>query len=403
LHTLPHTPERAQQELGMQIPLVNMYMATKGWGASDVEHVYRRARKLCQQVGDMSQLFPVLYGLCANAFLQLKLQRAREIGEEFLGMTQGQDDPAPILVAHRVLGTTLHIRGELTLARTHLEQAIALYDSHQHRSLALRYGQDPGVAGLSFLAWTLEQLGYPDQARQRRSEALSLARELSHPFSLAYALTHRLAVLWTLVNRLYEDLSTFQEEVEELFALSADHGFANMLAHATMCQGRVLVMQGQMQAGMVQMRQAMATRPTGALMNRALDLALLAEAHGRIKQTDMGIALVEEALALVEGRYLNAAELYRLKGELLLAESSDHQAAAERCFHQALDVARCQQAKCLELRAAMSLARLWQSQGNRQEAYDLLSPVYEWFTEGFDTADLIEAKALLNKLSEGQA
>jgi class 3 adenylate cyclase/predicted ATPase len=388
LHTLPDTLERGRQELSMQIPLVNTYMATRGWDASEVEDTYRRARELCEQTGETSQLFPVLYGLCANAFMQLKLQRAREIGEEFLQLTQSQDDPEPQLVAHRVLGTTLNMHGELSLARAHLEQAVALYDPQRHRALALRYGQDPGMAGLSFLARTLWALGYPDQAWQKSCEALELARELAHPFSLAYALASRIFVL---INA--RDVTAVQEAAEELTALSAKHGFTPYLAFAAVGRGWSMVMQGQVEAGIDRIRQA---SPTTRIRPHAL--AILADAYSRIGQADAGLALVDEALDLVKGGYLNSAELQRLKGELLLGQSLHNREQAEACFQRAIDIAQRQAAKSWELQAAMSLSRLWQQQGKQIEARCLLADVYNWFTEGFTTADLKVAKTLLETL-----
>jgi predicted ATPase len=261
----------------------------------------------------------------------------------------------------------------------------------------LRYGQDPGAAALSHSSRTLWLLGYPDQAQQRMDEALALARELSHPFSQAY----------TLINAIHchefrREMSAVQEKAEALMTLSVEHGFAGMLAHATLARGWVLSAQGQVEQGIAQMQQVMAARTREFLLARPYDLALLAELHGRIGQAERRLPMLAEALDLVEKdgmNYFLGAELHRVKGELLLQLALPDEEQAETCFHQALEVARHQHAKSLELRAATNLARLWQSQGKRQDASALLAPVYNWFTEGFDTADLQEAKGLLDELA----
>jgi predicted ATPase len=244
------------------------------------------------------------------------------------------------------------------------------------------------VFGLSRLTQILWELGYPDQALQRSQEALTLARELAHPFSLATAL-----IFAAYLHQHRREAHMTYERAEAALGLSREQGFALRLAQAAILRGWVLVEQGQGEAGIAQIRQGLAAlRATGAAMAAiGSDLRLLAEAYGKVGQ-------IEEGLRVIEGQ--KGAELYRLKGELLLTLSSEHQAEAETCFRQALEVARRQQAKSWELRAAMSLARLWQGQGKRVEAHELLAPLYGWFTEGFDTADLQEAKALLEELGK---
>jgi len=243
------------------------------------------------------------------------------------------------------------------------------------------------------LAGALWFLGYPDQALQRSYEALTLARELSHPFRVATALG---SAAWIHMLR-REGQSTY-EQAEAALVLAREHGFAFRVAQSTILRGWALVEQGQREAGIAQIRQGLAAfRATGA----GGHLYLLVEAYRRLGQREEGLRVVAEALAMSGGmgESQETAELYRLKGELLLTHSAAHQAEAETCFHQALDIARRQQAKSLELRVAMSLARLWQHQSKRAEAYALLAPIYGWFTEGFDTADLQEAKALLDALA----
>jgi predicted ATPase len=405
LATLPDTPACAQQELDMLTILGPALIDTKGQAAPEVLQAYARARQLCQQVGETPQLFQVLRGLWLFYMLRLELRTAQELAEQLLTLAQHVGDPALLLEAHFALGGSLNYRGEFATARTHYERGIALYDAQQHRGHAFRYGQDPGVFCRGYTAVTLWWLGYPDQALQRSHEALTLAQELAHPFSLAYALVF---AVW--LHQLRRDEPLTHERAEAIIALAANQGFAILVAWGTILQGWALAArtpepgagQGQREEGIGQIQQGLAAfRATGAEANRPYFLALLAVASAQAGQREAGLTWLAEALAVVDdtGERRWEAELHRLKGELLLARATGLETEVETCFRQALDIARRQQAKSLELRAAMSLARLWQQQGKRQEAYALLAPVYGWFTEGFDTADLQEAKALLDELA----
>jgi predicted ATPase len=289
--------------------------------------------------------------------------------------------------------------GKFASARAPLEQGIALYDPQHHRFHAFLYGQDPGMFCLSYAAWTLWFLGYPDQALKKSHEALVLARELSHPHSLAVILNH---VAWLHHHRREEHGA--KEQAEAAITLSTEHGFAQRVAMGTMLRGWALVEQGQGEEGIAKIRQGLAAyRATGAELMRPYFLALLAEAYGKVGEAEQGLAALVEALAQIEktGERWYEAELYRLKGELLRAQDG-HQGKTEdveQCFLQALAVARHQQAKSLELRAATSCARLWHQQGKQKEAHAMLAEIYNWFTEGWDTKDLQEAKALLEELT----
>lgn len=397
LKTLPDTTHRTRQELDVQITLGPVLMATKGAGAPEVEHTYARARELCQQMGETPQLFPVLYGLWLFHLVRAQLQTARDLGEQLLGLAQRSQEVALILEAHRALGTSLFYLGELALARTHLERALALYNPHEHHSLAFRSGQDPGVVCRGFAAWALGILGYPDQALQRSHETITPPRELAHPFSLAYALDFA-----ARIHQFRREGHLTQEQAQTLIALSREQGFTQRLATGTIMWGWALTTQGQGEEGIAQMRQGLAAfRATGAELAQPYYLALLGEAYGELGRAGDGLKVLAKALATIRktGEQFCEAELHRLKGELLLTYSAEHHAEVEACFQQALDVARRQRAKSWELRAAMSLCRLWQQQGKRTEACRLLAPIYNWFTEGFDTADLQEAKVLLKELS----
>jgi predicted ATPase/class 3 adenylate cyclase len=397
LHTLPETPARVQQELTLQHTLGVPLLSTKGFAAPEVERAYARAYALCQQIGDTREIFPVLFGLCEYYEVLGNLQTACELAEQLLTLAQRHDDPALRLQGHRALGDSLFWRGQLVAARAHLEQGIALYDSQQHRAHALLYGQDPGIGCRVYAALVLWRLGYPAQALQRVHKALTLARELAHPFSLALALSYAAGV-----SRLRREWPASQAHTETLLALATEQGFAFWVASGTMLRGAALAAQGQGEAGIAEIRQGLAAwRATGAEVNVPGFLAMLATAYGDVGQPEAGLPLLDEALALGDknDEHANEAEVYRVKGELLLMLSAEHQAEAAACYHQAIALARRQQAKSWELRAAMSLARLWQQQGKRTEARELLAPIYGWFTEGFDTADLQEAKALLEALA----
>jgi len=290
----------------------------------------------------------------------------------------------------------LFFLGELAPARGHLEQGIALYDPQQHRSLAFRYGADPGVICGLYLANILGLVGYPDQALARIHEALTLARELAHAFSLAFALNHTA----NLYQFRREGQAT-QERAEASMTFSTEQRFAQWFAQGMILRGWALAEQGQEAEGITQLRQGLAAwQATGAELDRPRFLALLAEGYGKAGLTEEGLRLLVEAQAAVRrsGERRWEAELYRLKGELLLARSSENHAEAEACFREAFTIASHQGAKLWELRAVISLSRLWQRQGKRTAAYELLAPIYGWFTEGFDTVDLQEAKALLEAL-----
>ena len=397
LTTLPDTPERAWHELELQIALGPALMAIQGWGSPAVEQAYSRARALCRQVGDTPQLFPVLWGLWGWYQMRGALGMAQGVGEQLLALAQGTHDRALLLLAHNVLGDNAIWLGEFAAARAHMEQGLACYDVQQHHPLAVRYGGfDPGLHSRYHAAFALWALGYPDQALERSQDALTLARALAHPQSWASAAAHV-----AMFHSLRREWQATQELAEAGMALAREQGFPLWLAWGTIQWGWALAEQGHIEAGIAQMRQGLAAwRATGTELIRPYFLGLLAEAYQKGGQTAAGLGAIDEALALVQQHQETfcEAELYRLKGELLLSLSAGHAAEAEACFHSALEIARRQSANSWELRTTMSLARLWQCQGKRTEARELLAPVYGWFTEGFDTADLQEAKALLEEL-----
>jgi predicted ATPase/DNA-binding winged helix-turn-helix (wHTH) protein len=397
LQTLPDTEERAERELVLQLTLGRAMTVTKGYAAPEAGKAYARARELCQQVGETPQLVPVLWGLWYFAMGRAELGRAQALAEHLLDMGQRRDDPTGLLVGHEVTGVTLVFLGDLVHARWHLEQALTFYAPQQHGTLAFVYGIDHGMASHAWLGTALVLLGYPDQGRQHSEEALRLAREVAHPHNLASALFYA-----NILGQLRREVPRTLEQAKALVTLATEQGFTLRTAHGALFRGWALAMQGMVETGLAQMRQALAAwRATGATLCQSWGLGLCAEVCGHAGRVEEGLQVLAEALACVHttGERCWEAELYRLKGKLLLALSQEHQAEAETCFHRALDVARRQQAKSLELRAALRLSRLWQRQGKRDEARALLAEVYGWFTEGFETLDLQEAQALLGTLS----
>jgi len=380
----------------LYIALGAALQVAKGQAAPEVEHAYTQAHALCQQVGETPELAPVLLGLWRYYLVRPQLHTTREIGETLLRLAQRAHDSALSVIAHYALGVTWFCLGALPAARQHLEAGIARYTPAQSRAPVFHMGLDPGVGCRAYAAWTFWLLGYPEQALVRLHEALALAHELSHPFSLAFA------QCWAAyIYQFRRDVSAVHEQADATIALSTEQGFPLWAALGTSVRGWALAMQGQGEEGMAQVHQGIAAwRVTGAAQHVPYLCTMLAKVSAHLGHTADGLQTLAEAHTLVEQheeRYWEA-EVYRLRGVLLLRQPGTSQAEAETWFRQALDVARRQEAKSLELRAAMSLARLWQQQGRHTEARDLLAPIYGWFTEGFDTTDLQEAKALLEAL-----
>jgi predicted ATPase len=368
----------------------------KGQAAPEVEHAFTQAYALCQQVGETPELVPVLLGLW-RFYNVRSVHTARELGETLLRLAQRTDDPALAVIAHYALGTTWLYLGALPAARQHLKEGIARYMPDQHRAPVFRLGSDPGVACPAHAAWALWLLGYPEQALAHLHEALALAHELSHPYSLAFVRCRAAYVL-----QFCRDVPAVHEQAEAAVALATKQGFPFWVSIGTSMRGWALAMQGQGEEGMVQVRQGLADyRATGAALLVPYYCTLLADVSAHLGHTTDGIQALAEAHTLVEQQEERwwEAEIHRLRGVLLLRQLGTPQAEAETWLQRALDIARRQEAKSLELRAAMSLSRLWQQQGKQAEARALLAPVYGWFTEGFDTEDLQEAKALLEALT----
>jgi predicted ATPase len=391
---LPATPVRDQQELELQLALGPALMASKSPAAPEVEQTYARARTLCQQIGETAQLFPTLRGLCEFYRNRGELPVARELGEQLNRLAQGAAAPLPRLEAHIALGTALYFLGEYAAARIHLELGLELSDQVALQTQALRYDVAPQVTCRIYLANTLWGLGLPAQALRRIQEALALAQTLAHAHSLALAQNFA-----AFLHYLRRDAPMVQAQADALLTVATAQGFALWVGVGTLWRGWARAVQSQDEAAvLIPMRQSVAAvMDVGQTLSRSLGFVLLAEAAGCTGQSAEGLHLLAEALTAFEtsGRGDLLAEAYRLQGVLLLGQVIPGATQAEACFQQALAIARRQQAKSWELRAATSLARLWQQQGKQTAAYALLAPIYGWFTEGFDTADLQDAKALL--------
>jgi predicted ATPase len=401
VHTLPATSERSRHELALQFTLAESLTVTKSHTDPEVVQAYIRARELCRQVEEPAQLFSILVKLRRHYTITGEMETARELGEQLLTTAQQQQDSALLLEAHWAQGHLLYCLGEIVAARRHLEQGMTLYAPQPLDTQASRDAAGTQIACLMHVAWALWAQGYPDQARTHANEALTLARELSHPFTLAFAL------FGTGVVHIYcRELRVVQKQAESVLAMAREQGFTPFVARGTLLRAWTLAEQGKAEEGIALFRQVR-TSQRDAINEFVwlIFLTLLPAAYGATKQPEKGLAILVETQALMDktGIRFGAAELYRLTGELLLNAKCGvrhTELTPEECFQKSLDVARHQEAKSWELRAAASLARLWQSQDKRQDAYDLLAPIYSWFTEGFDTADLQEAQALLEELSQ---
>jgi predicted ATPase len=363
-----------------------------------VAYTYSRARALCRTLGDPPELFAVLFGQALWHTLRGQYQAAQELAEQLFRMAQQRHDLVSLVEAHAVLGTVLVTRGALEAGCTHLEAGLALYHPEQHRAHVDGYGQDPAVGCLHFLSQALWLRGYPDQAFARLDAVLRLARELAHPVSLLFSLNSA-----ALLHQHCRNGQAVQQWAEAIITLATEQALPYWLTLGTMYHGWALAAQGQTEVGIAQVQQGLiAYRATGARFILSRCLALLAELHGRAGQFDAGRTMLAEACAVVcqDGLSSFAAELYRIQGDFLLQTGTRHQEGdAETSLLQALTIARQQQAKAYELRTALSLGRLWRRQGKLDAARDLLGPIYGWFTEGLDTADLRDARTLLEDLA----
>jgi tetratricopeptide (TPR) repeat protein len=405
LASLPDGPRRRQQELDLQIALASALAATKGYSATDVGETIARAHALAEQIDRPEHLVPLIYGQFAFHMIRSEHKRALLLAEQIERIGETRSDVVAQLQGRRAQGATRYYLGEFVAARGLLEQCHGLRDAAP-RATGARLSADPYVMMLAQLAVVLSHLGYVDQARGRFNKALSEARRLKHALTLANVLVRaNLATsypFYTSSTRFDSITGTAetQRHAEELLALSTEHGFPLFLGWAIALRGWGLVTPGQAREGLTILTRGLtAVRATGAVASTPLGFMWLAEACAMLGQPVEGLNRLAEAAQIIETTDERAveAELHRLRGNLLNATGD--RSAAEQSYHQALAIAKRQSAKTWELRAATSLARLWHDQGKRIEARDLLAPVYGWFTEGFDTPVLRDAKALLDQLA----
>jgi tetratricopeptide (TPR) repeat protein len=393
----PSTPERAQQEITLQISLARALLATRGY-TEEVERAYARALELCERAGEIPELFPVLRGFASFYILRTEYDKAMQLGERMLHLAEQQGDTDMQVEGHMILGYNLAFVEDLRVGLEHLEKAMALYDPERPRVRRLGFGSNPGVIIRTVSSLFLWTLGYPDRARQRADEGITLAHKLNHPYTLAYTLFHNgLLHIWL------RNPEVAHERGQAVLNLAEEHGFHIWSAIGTCLRGAALVHMGSVEMGLalvekgIEAYRGLKTPP----VFWPLLLYLCADAYGAALKPEKGLVLMKEAIEFETAGSSKAlvSEFLILQGELLLALSSANEAEAEFCYQEAVDSARAGHASMLELRAALRLSRLWQKQGKTEQAQKILSEAYGKMTEGFTTPDLKEAQALLAELS----
>jgi predicted ATPase len=398
---LPAGPQRAGVELQYRLALGPAYMAIRGYAAPEVEACYQRARELCRELGDTPQLVPVLHGLWSYDIVRAQPADALALGEQVLRLGAATGDDGLLLQGNMEVGWSLFFLGELEQAREHLERVLALYDHERHSSHAFIYGDNPATSARSALASVLWLLGYPDQALRCSEDNLALLRSvINHPYSVAFGLN-----MAALLRQYRGDAPETHALAEEALLLTEAHGLVFVTAMVSILKGWARTREGELDEGTAQMRRGLAAQlATGAEMARPYWLCRIAEACHRTGAVHEGLALLDEAEAAVELTHECCweAEIYRLRGQLLLAASEpagpEAARSAEACYRRALEVARRQGARSLELRVAVSLSRLWQAEGREGEAREFLAPIFAWFSEGQETVGLRAAATLLAEL-----
>jgi class 3 adenylate cyclase/predicted ATPase len=406
--SLPETPALRREQIKLQVALANALMHTKGFAALETKASLDRARSYMERAKSLGEppedplmLFSVLYGVWVANTAAFNGDIIRDLAAQFLAMAKEEGTTIPLIMGHRIMGRTLIDTGNLAAGRAHCDEAMALYDPAKHRSVATRFGQEAGVSIRSFRAYGIWLLGYPDAALSDAGQAINDAHNFGQAGTLMFALGH--------VPRTYflcGEYATADAQADELIRLADEKRALHWKAWGTIYRGSVLALTALNSDAIHNAIQTIASgiaarRDAGATMDTPFYLSQLAWAYSRANQYNDAWRCVEEAVAIVETskeRWYEA-ELHRMAGDITLRSPRQDAAQAQAYFERALAVARAQQAKSWELRAAMSMARLWLDQGKRNEARELLAPVYGWFTEGFDTRDLQEAKTLLDKLS----
>ncbi|MGA8547878.1 MAG: hypothetical protein WB785_21790, partial [Mycobacterium sp.] len=395
LRALPETRERAQHELALQLVLGPSLSTVSG--PHSVAEIYARARELARELESTPEMFRALSGLAYAQIVLGHMHEARALSEEFLELAQHQKDPLILAVGHWMLAYTAWWQGDFSEVRSHSRQSLALYNPDQHRVGAAAYNQDPAIVCGYLSALNNWVMGYPTQAVAAMERTLAYARELEDPYSVG--ITH---LFFAKLSQLRREPEPARKLAERALAVSTEIDAPAVGLWCLLPRGWAIAHQGDVSAGIADIREAMdRRRRTGMGAVWPWYLAVLAELQGMAGQVEDGLSSLEEAFRWVgrNDEHLYEAEVHRLRGELLLKQDTHDTAQAEKLFEQSLNVSRKQHAKSWELRAAMSMSRLWQQRGRVEDARELLAPIYDWFTEGFDTADLRDAKVLLAELA----
>jgi predicted ATPase len=401
---LPATPALRREEIKLQVALITPLIHVKGNAAPETKAAEERARLLIEQAEALGEhpddpllLFSVLFGFWVANFVAFNGDVALELAAQFLALAEKQGATSPLMLGHSLMGTSLTCRGRIAQGRIHCDRAIALYNPAKHRPLATRFGQDVRVGNLSYRSLALWMLGYPEAALVDTNDALKEAREIGQAATLMFELLHA-----SMTHIQCGNYAAANAEADEVVALADEKGALFWKATGIMFQGHVLALTGNASNAVHMIISGItAYRSTGGTVWMPLHMSYLAWAYAELGQFGDAWRCIGEAVTSVETTKEKwfEAEVHRIAGEIALLSPEPDTAKAEAYFERALEVARKQQARSWELRAAMSKARLWRDQGNRDEARRLLAPVYGWFTEGFDTLDLKEAKALLDQLA----
>jgi predicted ATPase len=402
--TLPGNPARRREEIKLQVALITPLLHVSGYAAPETRVAVERARLLIEQAKALGEppedpllLFSVLYGFWVANLVAFNGDVMRELAAQFLTLAEKESATGPLMMGHRLMGLSLLHTGDIADGRTHLDRAIELYAPVEHRPLATRFGQDIGAATLCWRSLTFWLLGYPEAALAETGHALKVGREIGHSATLMYVLNFS---TWTYIhcgnyeaaNALIDEFIVLKDQAASLF----------WGAWGMMQRGCLSALTGKASDAVQTISSGVqAMRSTGTSMWMPVWLSYLARANTELSEFDEGRRCIGEAMTAMEATNETwyEAEVNRIAGEIALLSPGRDAAQAETYFSRALAVARKQQAKSWELRAAMSLARLWRDQGKRQQARDVLSPIQGWFTEGLGTRDLKEAKVLLDRLA----
>jgi class 3 adenylate cyclase/predicted ATPase/predicted transcriptional regulator len=398
LAPLPQTASRLRREIALQNALGVCLMPTRGFGNPEVAAAFARGAELAERGDDARGLFVSLRGRGQYHFGSGDLRTGRDDTQRVMALAERMGDQDCLIEAHHLCWSVFCHTGEFAAAQRHVEEGIARYQRERDHHLTYTYsGHDPGTCSRGYGALILAQLGYAARAQALANDALALAEALAHPFSMAITL-----VVVGFLNVMWRQTDAIHAVGERLIAYASEMGLRPMVPFGKFIKGEALTHQGEIVEGIAQMRESLAElRAVGYLITMPPMIASLADAVRRSGKTDEGLAAVEEGLQMVDagGERFVLPEIHRVKGRLLLDRSAADRDAAAAAYRQAIAIARDQEARLLELRAATSLARLWGENGKRDAARELLAPTYQWFTEGFDKPDLRDAKALLDELA----